>query len=83
MKYIAGFFLGFAIGIMFVNLVLREYSQMYKEGFEEGKLYVRNCMLQQTDSILGCSSIGYIPDTISVKPELKNGGSYEIKGKKN
>jgi hypothetical protein len=59
------------------------FSKDYEEGFEAGRLYVRNCMLLQTDSILGCSSIGYIPDTISAKPELKNGGSYEIKGKKN
>ena len=83
MKYLAEFFLGFSIGMMFINLVLRERSQMYKQGFEAGKLYVRNAMLQQNDSILGCSRLGYIPDTISVKPELKNGGSYEIKGKKN
>jgi len=78
MKYLAGLCLGFSLGLMFVNLVLREHSQMYREGFEAGKLYVRNTMLQQNDSILGCSRLGYIPDTISVKPELKNGGSYNI-----
>jgi len=87
----AGLCLGFSVGIMFVNLVLREHSQMYKEGLEAGKLYVRNAMLQQNDSLInsrkedavaGCSVLGYIPDTISVKLELKNGGSYKIdKGK--
>jgi len=66
------------IAIAFVN-----GDTQYDKGFEAGKLYVRNAMLQQTDSILGCSRLGYIPDTISVKQELKNGGSYEIKGKKN
>jgi hypothetical protein len=55
------------------------YKTGFEEGFEEGKLYVRNCMLQQADSILGCSRIGYIPDTISVKPELKNNGSYKLR----
>jgi hypothetical protein len=78
MKYMAGLCFGFAIGMMFINLVLREHSTMYKQGFEAGKLYVRNCMLQQNDSILGCGKAGYIPDTISVKTELKNGGSYNI-----
>jgi len=57
-------------------MILPKYN--YEQGFEAGKLYVRNCMLQQTDSILGCSRLGYIPDTISVKQELKNGGNYKF-----
>jgi len=60
------------------GIVFSYFSKDYKEGFEAGKLYVRNCMIQQNDSILGCSRLGYIPDTISVKTELKNDGSYKI-----
>jgi len=62
------------IAIAFIN-----GDTKYDKGFEAGKLYVRNCMLQQNDSILGCSRLGYIPDTISVKQELKNGGSYKLR----
>ena len=59
----------------------------YGKGFEAGKLYVRNAMLQQNDNLInsmkedavaGCSVLGYVPDTISAKLELKNGGSYNI-----
>jgi len=75
--------LGMCLGIMIAcNTAIVLHSMLkcdqYGKGFEAGKLYVGNCMLQQNDSILGCSRLGYIPDTISVKPELKNGGSYNI-----
>jgi len=75
--------IGFIIGILtmlIVSIALHNLvkCEQYDNGFEAGKLYVRNAMLQQNDSILGCSRLGYIPDTISVKTELKNDGSYKI-----
>jgi hypothetical protein len=52
MKYIAGSFLGFSVGIMFINLVLREHSQMYKEGLEAGKQCAMQRMIEECDSLI-------------------------------
>lgn len=48
------------------------------EKYEAGKKFVRDSILNANDSLLGYTGI---PDTISYKPELNNGGSYKIKGK--
>jgi hypothetical protein len=56
-------------------------SDLRIEKYEAGKRFVRDSLIQEVDNILGCSNNGYIPDTISVKSELKNGGSYKFKGK--
>ncbi len=67
------------------GVVFDYFNKDYDKGFEEGKLYVRNTMIQKADSIINniktCGKAGFIPDTISVKSELKNGGSHRIRGK--
>lgn len=69
--------------VSIAEIWLPEKTKAYKEGFEAGKLYVRNAMFKQNDSIISCGKMGYFPDTISVKEELNNRGSYEIKGRSN
>ena len=39
MRFLAGLFFGFTMGILFVNLVLGSNSMLYKQGFEDGKNY--------------------------------------------
>jgi hypothetical protein len=74
MKLLIALLVGIAIG----QALIRPVSPEYNRGFEDGKLYVRNAMLYSVDSALWCGKMGYLPDTISVKAELENGGSYKI-----
>ena len=81
------------IGLIFIGIILTDltvfviaekFKNTYKNGFEAGKLFLRDSLIAETDSLLGCSQNGYLPDSIKTRnlPELKNGGSYKIKGKK-
>ena len=65
-KYLAGLCLGFAIGILFVNLVLGKHSMTYKEGFEAGKNYVPASM-KRADSL----SVVYYGNMPMVSNQIK------------
>ena len=63
MKYVAGLCLGFALGLIFVNLILGEHSQQYKKGFEAGKNWVPDSMTR-VDSLSKPSKVS--PDSVEI-----------------
>ena len=63
MKYVAGLCLGFALGLIFVNLILGEHSQQYKKGFEAGKNWVPDSMTR-VDSLMNQAKIS--PDSVEI-----------------
>ena len=75
--------ISFAFWIGWAMCYFTKSEECYKQGYEAGKLFLRDSLIAETDSLLGCSQNGYLPDSIKTRnlPELKNGGSYKIKGK--
>lgn len=47
MKYLAGLFFGFSLGLIFVNLILSEHSRPYRKGFEAGVQQVSDSLYKK------------------------------------